>query len=321
MNHPADPLDQGPARFQAAGPDQAAAHIKAAAPNEAAAPSHADLASAWYVGTVRHRRHHPTQRSFTTRTYHALIDVDELPRLDREVAGFGHNRAALTSFHDRDHLGPLDLPVREKLRRWLAGQGATLPDGPLRVLTNLRVLGHVFNPVSWWYCYAPDGQLALVVAEVHNTFGDAHLYLLDDLVPRRDGTFVATADKRLHVSPFLPINDLRYRFVFRPPGERSLVHLDVEAAAGRVLDATQTGRRVALSSTSLRRLLLTHPVMPLRTVVLIHLHALALWWRRVPFHRRPTPPPHGLEHTVRPVPAAPRSQQPDPAATREEPTS
>lgn len=274
----------------------------------------ASSASAWYVGTVRHRRHRPVRHGFVYRSYHALIDVDELDLLDRTVMGFGYNRAALTSFHDRDHLGGAELPAREKLRRWLHGEGVALPDGPLRVLTNLRVLGHVFNPVSWWFSYHPDGELALVVAEVSSTFGDTHLYLLDELSTRPDGTRVAVAPKRLHVSPFLPIDELTYRFTFAAPGQRALVHIDVDDPEGRVLDATQDGRRRPLTSATLRAVLLRHPLMPLRTVVLIHLQALRLWRRRVPFHRRPTPPPDGLDRTRWPLQATPTSTLGTPAA-------
>jgi uncharacterized protein len=261
----------------------------------------APLASALYVGSVRHRRHRPVVNAFRYRAYHVLLDLDELPRLDREVRGFAHNRGGPTSFWDRDHLGPADVPARHKLARWLAGEGVALPAGPVRVLTNLRVLGYVFNPVSWWFCHHPDGRLAFVVAEVNNTFGDAHCYLLGDLEHRPDGTIRARADKVFHVSPFLPIEGLGYRFTFVVPGPRALAHMDVEDADGTVLDATQDGRRVALTTRTLTRTLVTHPLVTLRTIALIHRQALRLWRKRVTFHRRPVPPPHGFERTTTPA--------------------
>lgn len=247
-------------------------------------------ASAIYVGNVRHRRRRPTPHAFRYRTYHVLLDLDELPRLDREVRGFAYGRG-LAAFSDRDHFGPQDVPVRAKLERWLASEGVSLPAGPVRVLTNLRVLGHVFNPVSWWFCHHPDGALALVVAEVHNTFGEAHGYVLDDLRRGAGDTWEAEAAKVFHVSPFLPIDGLRYRFTFVPPGSRVLAHIDVEDGEGPLFDATQTGRYRPLTSRSLARVLLTHPLETLRTVALIHLQALRLWRLRVPFHRKPPPPP------------------------------
>lgn len=253
------------------------------------------MASALYVGWVQHRRLRPRRHDLRVRGYHVLVDVDELDRLERDVRGFGHRRRALTRFRDRDHFGPSDAPVRGKVERWLAAQGRTLPSGPLRVLTNLRVLGHVFNPVSWWFAHEPDGTLAMVIAEVNNTFGESHVYVLDDLERLASGAVRAEAVKAFHVSPFLPIAPLTYRFTVLPPAERVLVHMEVADGQGRVLDATQAGHRVPLTSASLLRTLLRHPVMPLVTVLLIHLHALRLWAKRVPFHRKPVPPADGFE--------------------------
>ncbi|MEX2329110.1 MAG: DUF1365 domain-containing protein, partial [Nitriliruptoraceae bacterium] len=251
------------------------------------------LASAVFVGSVRHRRHVPRPHAFRYRTHHVLLDLDELDVLDRAHWWFGARRRAVTSFHDRDHLDGSDRDVRDQLTGLVVEAGRAVPTGPLRVLTNLRVLGHVFNPVSWWFWYDDENQLALVVAEVHNTFGDRWCHLLGDLDVQ--GTLVrARSAKVLHVSPFLPVEGLHYAFTFRlDTDERMLAHIDVVDADGqRVLDATQTGRRRPFAATG--RLLLTQPLAPLRTVALIHLQAVRLWWRRTTFHRRPQPPPGAI---------------------------
>jgi uncharacterized protein len=266
-------------------------------------------ASALYVGTVRHRRRRPSAHAFRYRTYHALLDLDELEDLDRRVRGFGVNRRALTGFRDRDHLGPRDEPVRAKLAAWLASRGVDMPDGPVRVLTNLRVLGHVFDPVSWWFCHHPDGSLALVVAEVHNTFGEAHGYVLDDLRRGAGDTLTAEATKAFHVSPFLPIDGLRYRFTFTEPGARVLAHVEVSDADGLVFDATQAGRHRPFTTRSLARVLVTHPLMPLRTVLAIHIQALRLWRRGTTFHRKPEPPPGGFDDVPTAEGSAPRDDR------------
>jgi uncharacterized protein len=106
----------------------------------------APLRSSLTVGTVRHRRLRPKAHAFTYRTWHALLDLDELDRLEADVVGFGHRRRGLATFRDTDHLGPVDLPVREKLSRWLAGQGVALPDGPVLLHTNTRP-----TAVSRWW--------------------------------------------------------------------------------------------------------------------------------------------------------------------------
>ncbi|MEX2561863.1 MAG: DUF1365 domain-containing protein [Nitriliruptoraceae bacterium] len=260
-------------------------------------------ASGIYRGTVRHRRRRPKPHAFWMRTYHVLVDIDDLPRLDRDIVGFGYNRRAFTTFYDRDHFGPTDRPVREKITDWLAARDLTLPPGRLSVLTNLRVAGHVFNPVSWWFAFDSDGDLAMVLAEVSNTFGDHHVYVLDNLA-RQPGDVVlrAGAPKVFHVSPFLPIEGLNYRFTLQPPGETVLVHMDVDDHLGKIFDATQTGRRHALTSGELWRAMLRHPFTPLMTVLAIHGHALRLLIKRTPFHRRPEPPDDGFD---RPTTAPP----------------
>ena len=251
-------------------------------------------ASGLYVGWTRHRRVRTVERSFRYRTFHALLDLDELDALEDRVAGFGYRRPAPTRFRDRDHLGAGDTPARAKLARWLAAQGAALPDGPVRVLTNLRVLGHVFDPVSWWFCHHRDGSLALVVAEVNNTFGESYWYLLDELEQGAGGVVRARASKRFHVSPFLPIAGLDYRFTFVLRDDRVVAHIDVEESGERVFDATQAGTRRPFTTRGLVATLAANPLLPLRTVALIHLQALRLVLRRVPFHRKPPPPAGGL---------------------------
>jgi uncharacterized protein len=248
---------------------------------------------------VRHRRHRPAAHQLDVPTFHVLVDVDDLPRLDREVRGFVHNRRGPVAIHDRDHLGPLPEDgqvgsLRERVVGLLAAQDIELPAGPLQLLCHPRMFGHVFNPVSWWFAHHPDGRLGLVLAEVTSTFGDRVVYVLDELTDGANGSVRATAIKRLHVSPFLPVQDHVYRFVIRPPGvplgERALVHMEVEDAEGLVLDATQRARLVPFTTRRLVSLVLRYPLVSFRSTLLIHLHALRLWAKRVPFHRRPTPP-------------------------------
>jgi uncharacterized protein len=259
--------------------------------------------------SVRHRRHRPRTHELELRTLHVLIDIDELPELDRRVRGFAYDRAAPMAIRSADHLrGERDgeLPgerrergdLRGEVARLLAEQGVALPAGRLQLLCHPRTFGHVFDPVAWWFAYHPDGQLGLVLAEVTSTFGDRDVYVLDALEPGPNGTVRASADKRLHVSPFLPVDGLRYRFVIRPPGAepggRALVHMEVEDADGLVLDATQRVELIPMRSRTVLGALVRFPFVSLRSLVWIHVHALLLWGKRVPFHRRPEPPAGAL---------------------------
>ena len=237
------------------------------------------MKSALYTGTVMHARRSPQDNVFSYRIYMALLDLDELPQLDRRLRLFGWNRRAVTSFHDADHID---------IRALLAENEIDLGShGSIQVLTNLRVLGYVFNPVSFWWCRREDGTLACIVAEVNNTFGERHPYVL---VPGDGGEVgdrvVFETDKRLHVSPFMPM-DQAYTWWFSEPEGRLSVRMDVHESGSPDFHATLTARRVPLTSASLRSALVRYPLMPARVLGLIHWQAVRLWLKRTPFYRKP----------------------------------
>jgi uncharacterized protein len=276
------------------------------------------------VGWVRHRRHRPRPNAFRYAVWHLLLDVDELDEVASRVRGFRLQRRGPVGFRRQDHFGDADLPLRTKVERWVAGQGAALPTGPLLVVAYPRVLGHVFNPVSWWYAFHPDGRMGMVIAEVRNTFGDWRAYLLDDLEVQQGQAELrvrARAVKDFHVSPFLPVEGLSYDFTFRippmdvPVGARVVEHMVVSDGDGMVLDATQSQVARPLTTATLWGAMLRRPLITLWTIALIHRQALRLWWRRTPFHRRPAPPVTGLEAVLDPAGTEP---SPAPAMPRQE---
>ena len=235
--------------------------------------------SALYVGTVMHARRSPASNVFRYPVYQWLVDPDELPELDRRFRLFGWNRRNVTTWHDADHL---DLPA------YLDRNGIELgPGGRLLCLTNLRVLGYVFNPVSFWWCYRADGELACIVAEINNTFGERLPYLLTPANQQANGTRrVYGTDKRIHVSPFMSM-DQRYTWHFSEPRERLSVRIDVTEKGAQPFHATLVARRVALTDASLRAALVRYPLMPARVTSLIHLQAVRLALKRVPFVPKP----------------------------------
>jgi DUF1365 family protein len=235
--------------------------------------------SALYAGTVMHARKGDVENVFRYPVYMTLVDLDEGPALDRGLPLFGWNRRALTSFHERDHLD---------VRALLEAAGVDLgPGGRLEVLTNLRVLGYVFNPVSFWWCRRADGTLAAVVAEVSNTFGERLPYvLLPAAGSVAAGRRVWETDKRLHVSPFMTM-DQRYRWWLSDPDDHVAVRIDVHEEGAPDFVATLLARRVELTPRALATALVRQPLMPALVVGRIHWQALRLWLKGARVFRKP----------------------------------
>lgn len=244
------------------------------------------MRSCLYTGTLVHARREPAEHVFRYDVCSYLLDLDELDELERRIPLFGSNRPAVLGLRSRDHLGDPRLPIRENVLGWLAERGIDLRGGRIELLTNLRVLGYVFNPVSFFYCYRPDGGLACIVAEVSNTFGERWPYLLVPTGEEADGRLVFTTPKRMHVSPFFELEQ-EYRFAFSLPGETVFARIDVHAGAGRPLGAVLAGRREELTAASVARALVRYPLMPAKVTAAIHWEALRLWWKGVPFHHKP----------------------------------
>ncbi len=232
--------------------------------------------SAVYTGTLVHARRTPARNVFRYPVSFWLFDLDELPRLERRLRLFSLNRPNVVSLRDRDHFDgttPLKQAVVE-----LAGDPAI---ERVLMLTQPRVLGYVFNPVSFYWCYRGDGSLACMVAELNNTFGERLPEVLRGPQLRYEHR------KRLHVSPFFGL-DASYEYAFSQPGEEVWARIHVRDDGGaRPLTAVLQGRRRELTNRSLAGLLLRYPLQPLQVTLLIHWQALRLWLKRVPFHHKP----------------------------------
>ena len=243
------------------------------------------------TGVVRHHRLRPAEHAFAVPTYFLLLPLRSLR--EQPDPALPRRRRALASFDDRDHGDGRDdcLAWFDEL---LARAGIADADGEVWLHCLPRVFGRAFKPVSFWYAHRRDGRLAAVVAEVNNTFGERHCYLLDgpDLAFGRE----QRARKVFHVSPFCRVEgDYRFRFLrtdlgasAQPP--RTVVRIDHHDAQGALLHTSVSGRLEPLSAAALRRAALAMPLLPLAVLARIHWHALRLWARRVPFHAKPAPP-------------------------------
>lgn len=242
--------------------------------------------AAIFEGTLRHRRFAPVAHEFHYRTAMAWLDIARLPELMAVSRLAGYNRFGGVSFHDADHQDAPPGRLRARLADDAARHGLRLPDGPVLLLTHLRHLGYVFNPVSFYYCFDAGARVRLVLAEVSNTFGGRHNYWL---APQDGGDTVrAVAAKRLYVSPFMA-TALDYRFALTRPSERLAVHIDVEADGRTLFDASLSLSRRPWSAAEIRRQLWRRPAATAAVVGRIHWQALRLWWKGVPLIPRATP--------------------------------
>ncbi|MBV8123666.1 MAG: DUF1365 family protein [Paucibacter sp.] len=242
-----------------------------------------------YIGRVMHQRLRPRRHRLSYRVFSLLIDIDELPALGRRLRLFSVGRFNLFGFDPRDYGDRSGADLRGQVETQL--QAARLPPGgKILLLTMPRILGHVFNPLSVWFCHAPgaDGPLQAIVYEVSNTFGERHSYLIpvaDAAAPIVD----QRCDKQLYVSPFNGMAQ-RYRFRVVPPGATVSVGVSVHDDLGAVLNARLDGRHEPLGDGALMRVFFTHPLLTLKVVAAIHWEALRLWLKRVPLQTRPSPP-------------------------------
>ena len=254
-----------------------------------------------YTGQVMHARLAPARHVFRYPVLFFAFDLDELPRLNA-VAGrlTGYNRRALFSLRDADHFDAGPGTIREKALRCLRDAGCA--DGVVRIdlVTTPRVLGHVFNPVSFYLCCRADGSVRAAIAEVNNTFGERHVYVLPDPV-LRDGALRCRAEKAFHVSPF---NDRRgeYAFAFPPALGDVDFRIDLIRDGAPVLRTAMTGRAEPLSARAVLRALRARPLAPWLTLLRIHVQAARLYWgRRLAFHPKPPPKSDATMTTKKPA--------------------
>jgi hypothetical protein len=244
-------------------------------------------------GEVTHRRSRPARHAFTYPAFCMRLPLSQLATI--ESRGIAHNRRGAVSFHDRDH-GPCDgSPLLPWIRSLLAAEGVAA-DGEVVLHAFPRMLGYVFNPVSFWVCHDRAGAVRAVLCEVRNTFGERHLYLLAgaDGAPLASGVTLA-ASKVFHVSPFCDVKG-RYAFRFHFGAERWLARIDYFDTddSEPLLETWISGQAEALTPAVTRGLAWRYRLFTLGVVARIHWQALQLWVKRVPYFTKPAPPPSPL---------------------------
>jgi DUF1365 family protein len=234
-------------------------------------------AASLYFGEVMHARLKPIGHRFSYHVMSLLIDLDRLDVADRQSRLFGVNRAALYSFHEKDHGERDGASLRIYAQRRAAACGVDLTGGRVLLLCYPRLLGFTFNPLSTYFCYRTDGELALMIYEVRNTFGGIHAYVLA-VKPGELGEagLRQQQDKLLYVSPFIDM-PMRYHFRVAPPSADVKLRILETDSAGPLLAATFHGRRRDLNAAHLLGSFFALPLVTLKIVAAIHWEALRLW--------------------------------------------
>ncbi|WP_293779639.1 DUF1365 domain-containing protein [uncultured Oxalicibacterium sp.] len=254
------------------------------------------------IGEVMHARTRPSRHRFAYPIFCLRIPLHALEAIRKKNNWlFSLNRRGLLAFFERDH-----GDRQGDLRRWIAGvvndAGLKLPDGEIWLQAMPRVLGYVFNPVSFWYLHDRDGHLRLILAEVNNTFGEHHQYLLcaEGNAPITASTSLICS-KNFHVSPFCKVGG-HYRFRYQGENGRHRMAIDYfdEVEEHHPLIVTSIDLQTSPATDSnLLKVFCQMPLLTLGVVVRIHVQALRLWIKKIPFYSKPAPPYHSLTRNQR----------------------
>ncbi len=212
------------------------------------------------------------------------LDLDELDTLPRQSRFFSRNRFNFFNFVDADHFPGSGEALRENFFTYLRSQNVAQMPNKVKLLTHVRVLGYVFNPVSFYFCFDENENPLYLVAEVGNTFGEQKPYFLgaDKLVSDR---FVDRQVKHYYISPFIPL-DAELDFHVDVPQGKFAIRVDDWKEGEKFFISTMTGRRVPFSDPNLLKMGFCFPMVTLQVITMIHWHAFCLWLKGIPHHKK-----------------------------------
>jgi DUF1365 family protein len=254
------------------------------------------LASAIYTGKVTHQRFAPKRHGFSYQVFMMYLDLDELPQLFENTKFWSYLKPNLAWFKRADYYGNPANPLKLEISQLVERATGMAAQGPIRLLTNMRYFGHCFNPVSFYYCFEPDGStLQAIVSHITNTpWGEDFAYVHDfkanrEVALTETGTITAfKLTKAFHVSPFMPM-EIEYDWRFKLEEKQLLVHMKNLKDEKQIFHATLDLKPRALTPTALNLMLIQYPFMTVKVVAAIYWNAFWLWLKRVPFYSHPNP--------------------------------
>lgn len=262
-----------------------------------------------YTGWIRHRRFLPVVHEFQYPIFLLYLDLDEIPQLFKSKWFCSLERFNLVSFYRKDFLKPkcpdLKQAVIELVSAEANSRGVNIPPIEyVRLLTHVRYVNAIFNPVSFYYCFNEDDHLLAIVAEITNTPWDekfSYVLLVDqsstkmEYERKGDDKHQFKFNKQFHVSPFNPM-DMNYRWVLNVPGEVLSVYMEnrrgenaMNGLDSKHFDATLRLQKKNITK-ELARTLIQYPFITVKVIAGIYWQALKLWIKKAPFYEHPEIP-------------------------------
>ena len=231
-----------------------------------------------YNGEVIHKRFKPKVHYFRYKVFSLLIDLDELNTLNNLIPYFSYNRFNLISFYDKDHGYRDGSSLKQWVIKNLNDAGIKDQEINIKLLCYPRIFGYVFNPLSVFFVYDKSKSLIAILYEVKNTFGEQHTYVFQ--INSDQNIIENSCIKKFFVSPFMDLKS-EYFFKILIPGNKLSIVIDQRDSEGKLLFASQDGKRCELTSKNLLFSYLKHPLMTFKIISAIHFEALRLWLKGI----------------------------------------
>ena len=227
-----------------------------------------------YNGTVIHKRYKPKTHFFKYSVFSLLLDLSELELLNDKIRFFSFNKFNLISFFEKDHGNRDGTSLVNWVKNYLKKNQIETENIKIKLLCYPRIFGYVFNPLSVFFVYDKNEKLVSILYEVKNTFGEQHTYVFR--VDNENNLIQNNCSKKFHVSPFIQM-DCNYFFKILKPGERLSIIIDQHDSSGKILFASQDGKKANLTGKELIKSYLKHPLMTFKIISAIHFEAFKLW--------------------------------------------
>ncbi len=236
-----------------------------------------------YNGSVIHKRFKPKEHFFKYQVFSLFIDLSELNELNNKLKFFSLNKFNLISFYEKDHGERDGTSLLNWVKLNLNNNNITTENIKVKLLCYPRILGYVFNPLSVFFVYDENEKLISILYEVKNTFSEQHTYVFK--VENQSNLIQNNCSKKFHVSPFIEM-DCKYFFRILNPQEKLSIIIDQYDKEGKILFASQDGKRSSLTSKDLIKSYLKHPLMTFKIILAIHFEAFKLWLKGIKYVKK-----------------------------------